>query len=146
MVDVFSCRKRSEIMSRVKSSGTKPELAVLAIVRRLGRRPSRNVKGLPGTPDICIQPLKKAIFVNSCFFHQHKGCRASHRPTSNMAFWERKLDANVRRDRRVRRELNRMGWSVAVVWECRLKDQERLTRRLERFLNAGRRAGLIRPD
>ena len=135
MTDVFSRRKRSEIMSSVRSKDTGPEKTVAGLVRSLGHRPSLNVKKLPGTPDVVLPTIRKIIFVHSCFFHQHDGCRARQRPKTHKRFWNDKLDRNVKRDARVRRQLNRLGWSVAVVWECQLKDIERLRRRLEKFLN-----------
>ncbi|HMO51674.1 MAG TPA: DNA mismatch endonuclease Vsr [Kiritimatiellia bacterium] len=139
MVDVFSSRKRSEIMSRVRSSGSIPEKTVARCIRRLGFFPKLNVKHLPGTPDICLPEIRKIIFVHSCFFHQHPGCRGSERPKTRRAYWTKKLDSNIRRDQRVRRQLNRMGWSVAVVWECQLKDHDRLRRRLKTFLRFQRK-------
>lgn len=137
MTDVFSARKRSEIMSHIRSTGTKPEKAVARMIRQLGYRPKLNVTDLPGSPDICIPSLRKVIFVHGCFFHQHAGCRGSHRPKSRKAYWNNKLDANIRRDRRVRRQLYRMGWSVAVVWECQIHYGDALMRRLSRFLERG---------
>jgi DNA mismatch endonuclease (patch repair protein) len=88
---------------------------------------------LPGTPDIVIQDQKKAVFVNGCFWHGHKGCSRAARPETNKVFWDRKIDGNVTRDRRNLRELKKEGWSVLVIWQCQTKDETVLLRHLKRF-------------
>ena len=86
---------------------------------RLGLRPILNHRNLPGKPDMVFPSKKFAVFVHGCFFH---GCPLHYRlPKTNRKFWARKFTDNRRRDRRVRRELNSLGWRVAVVWECDLK-------------------------
>ena len=76
----------------------------------------------------------KVIFVHGCFWHGHERCPRSQRPTTNMDFWNKKLDSNVNRDKRDKSELRRMGWKVLVVWECEARDSKRLMKKLERFL------------
>lgn len=136
MADVFSEEKRSWVMSRVKGRDTAPELAVRSILHHHGYRFRLHRKDLPGCPDIVLPRHKKIVFVNGCFWHGHKGCRKSSRPTTNVDFWNSKIDANVARDRKVIRKLRRLGWSVLVVWECELRSPEKLERRLLRFLSS----------
>lgn len=135
MADIFSKKKRSEIMSQVRANGTQPELLVRALLKSLGFRPSRYDSGLPGKPDIVFRNRKKAIFVHGCFWHGHKECKRSKMPTSNKRFWYNKITGNIRRDQRVQRALRRSGWSVMVIWQCQLKDSGRVTARLRRFLD-----------
>jgi DNA mismatch endonuclease (patch repair protein) len=120
VTDVFSKRKRSKIMSRIRSSGTKPEVAFRKLVRELsGRRLRLNVPSLPGSPDVVVYSLRLALFIDGCFWH----CCPLHgsKPKSNVAFWKDKLRKNVLRDRRTRRELRCLGWTVWVLWEHDLR-------------------------
>jgi G:T-mismatch repair DNA endonuclease (very short patch repair protein) len=63
-------------------------------------------------------------------------CRACRIPATRRAYWTAKLRGNAGRDRRVRRKIGRLGWTMLVVWECQTRDAERLRRRLEAFLYA----------
>ena len=119
MVDPLSPERRSRQMARVRSTDTAPELVVRRLLHQLGYRFRVHYRSMPGTPDVAFPGRKKAIFVHGCFWHQHH-CRRGARPTSNREFWDRKLDANLARDRRNLRELALAGWSVLVVWECEL--------------------------
>jgi len=131
MADVFSKRKRSQIMSRIRSSGGPKERVFRKAVREAyGGRTKVNDECLPGTPDVSIYKLKVAAFFDGCYWH---GCPLHGRvPKSNVEFWEKKIGGNKRRDRRVRKELRRMGWRVWVVWEHELKDVPRLVRNLKK--------------
>ena len=135
MTDVFSQEKRSWVMSRIKGRDTKPEILVRSLIFRMGFRFRLHRRDLPGVPDIVLPGRRKVIFVHGCFWHGHKGCPRSKRPTTNQAFWNNKLDGNIKRDRRYRRELRRLGWKVLTVWECETRAPERLSRKLETFLH-----------
>lgn len=121
MTDIFSKRKRSQIMSRIRSSGSKPEVVLRALVRRSsgGLSLRYNYSGLPGSPDVVVFSLGLAIFMEGCFWH---GCPEHGRvPKSNVKFWEAKLSRNRRRDARNRRQLRELGWTVWRIWEHDLK-------------------------
>jgi DNA mismatch endonuclease (patch repair protein) len=135
MADVFTPEKRSWIMSRVRGRDTRPEILVRSFVHRMGYRFRTHRRELPGNPDIVLRRHGKAILVHGCFWHGHKYCPRSRRPTTNEIFWSDKLDANKRRDKRFRQALRRLGWKVLVVWECETKKPEQLLRKLERFLH-----------
>lgn len=141
MTDVFSQEKRSWIMSRVQGRNTKPEMLVRSFVFRMGFRFRLHRRDLPGTPDIVLPRHRKVIFVHGCFWHGHKSCQRSKRPTTNESFWNNKLDGNIERDKRYRREIRKMGWKVLIVWECETKRPVKLLRKLERFLHGGREKG-----
>lgn len=136
MADVFSQEKRSWIMGRVRGRDTKPEIMVRSFVHRMGYRFRIHRRELPGCPDIVLPRHGKTIFVHGCFWHGHKQCPRSKRPTTSKRFWNKKLDGNIERDERFRRGLQRMGWKVLVVWECETRAPERLLRKLVRFLHA----------
>lgn len=132
-MDVYPPSKRSEVMRRVRSRDTQPELSVRRIVHRLGFRFRLNVVELPGSPDLVLPRLRKVIFVHGCFWHRHT-CPAANLPVTRAEYWRSKLERNARRDRRDVRELRRAGWRVLVIWECQIKNQERLSKRLVKFL------------
>jgi len=135
MADVFSQEKRSWIMSRVKGRDTKPEILVRSFIFRMGFRFRLHRRNLPGTPDIVLPRHRKVIFVHGCFWHGHKNCSRSKRPTTNENFWKDKLDGNIERDKRHKLELRQMGWKVLIVWECETKNPDKLLRKLKRFLH-----------
>ncbi len=121
MADTVSKQKRSEIMSRVTGKETKPEIMVRKYLFARGLRYRKNVKQLPGTPDIVFSKYKTAVFVNGCFWHGHKGCKYSHLPSTNLEYWEKKIADNLERDERKTRELEKLGYRVLIVWQCQLK-------------------------
>ncbi|MHB1858070.1 MAG: very short patch repair endonuclease [Acidobacteriaceae bacterium] len=126
--------KRSLIMAAVHSKDTKPEMAVRKIVHALGYRYRLYDISLPGRPDLVFLSRRKVIFVHGCFWHRHPKCKYATRPKSRVDFWELKFSANVARDRRTRRELKKLGWTILTVWQCELKKPEKLTERLNEFL------------
>lgn len=114
-------------MRAVRSSGTTPELAVRKCAHGMGYRYRLHGAGLPGRPDLVFPSRRVAVFVHGCFWHQHPGCARAARPGTRRAYWDRKLDRNVARDREVQGQLAKMGWRVVVLWECgvgRLSDLE----------------------
>ena len=70
-------------LSKVKSSDTKPEIVVRKFLFHNGFRYRKNFKTWPGSPDICLTKIKKAIFIHGCFWHRHKDCKLSYFPKSN---------------------------------------------------------------
>jgi DNA mismatch endonuclease (patch repair protein) len=134
MTDVFPPTKRSQIMSSVRPYDTQPELLVRSMVHRMGYRFRIHKQGLPGNPDIVLPKHKKVIFVHGCFWHGHRECSRSKRPGTHQAFWGKKLDSNMARDKRQLRELRKIGWDVLVVWQCQLKNQTGLQNKIECFL------------
>ena len=123
-------------MSKVRGKDTGPELIVRRLTHKLGFRYSLNKKGLPGSPDLVFTSRRKAIFVHGCFWHQHRRCARSKPPSSRTDYWLPKLEANRQRDQRNVRALRKLGWKVMTIWECQLKNRERVCSRLSNFLNA----------
>jgi DNA mismatch endonuclease, patch repair protein len=91
-------------------------------------------KDLPGKPDLAFSRLRKAIFVHGCFWHGHDNCSYGRLPKSNLEYWSRKLERNKERDAENIRCLLEMGWEVAVVWQCELKDIDAVVAKLVDFL------------
>ena len=135
-MDSLSKSERSERMSRVKSKDTKPELAVRRLVHSLGYRYRLHPRDVPGKPDICFRNRRKLIFVQGCFWHRHQDvpCKLARLPKTRVDFWQSKLDANRSRDDRVHAQLEALGWSILLVWECELGQWERLKNKIELVL------------
>ncbi|HTX21262.1 MAG TPA: very short patch repair endonuclease [Candidatus Aquilonibacter sp.] len=120
MADVWTKKKRSEVMSLVRSRGNKDtELVLVRLFRKNKIRYWRRHVALFGKPDFSFRKRRLVIFVDGCFWH---GCPIHARqPKSNRAFWRRKLLANKKRDRLVNLTLRRAGWRVIRIWECALQ-------------------------
>lgn len=104
-----------------RSKNTKPELLVRTYLRAAGLTGYRlQWKREFGRPDVAFPGRRVAIFVHGCFWHRCPYCHPS-RPRSNSAFWEAKFRRNRERDERHTHALLERGWTVIVVWECRLK-------------------------
>ena len=125
-------------MALVRSTDTGPEMVVRRLVHSLGYRYRLHRKDLPGSPDLTFPSRRKVLFVHGCFWHQHTCKRGARIPSTSREYWVRKLGRNVARDKRVRRELKKLGWSSLVVWECQTKPRTiaRLSARIERFLES----------
>jgi DNA mismatch endonuclease (patch repair protein) len=91
---------------------------------------------LPGKPDFVIKPSKTVIFVHGCFWHNHPNCSRAKLPKTNRSFWKRKIESNKRRDRRNARLLRNQGWRVITVWQCSLRDPDKVLSRMKRMLGA----------
>src|SRR5437762_820821 len=119
--DIFDKAKRSAVMRAVKSRDTKPELEVRRRLRAMGFRPATRPAKLPGSPDVVLVALRTVVFVHGCFWHRHEDCPRATTPATRTDYWQAKFDRNVVRDRRVVKQLRRLGWRVLTVWECRAK-------------------------
>lgn len=135
MADIVSKKKRSWLMSRVRGANTLPEKRVEGVLREHKIKFRRQVRSLPGTPDLVIREMRVIVLVNGCFWHGHKNCTLSRLPRTRRKFWSEKFEANRRRDARVRRALRKMGWKVVTVWGCQTKDSVRMNRILDRALS-----------
>jgi DNA mismatch endonuclease (patch repair protein) len=119
---------RSQMMARIRSKYTRPEILTRAAVHALGLRYRNHVTDLPGKPDLANKTSKWAIFVHGCFWHSHERCRLASRPKSNTAYWEPKLKGNLTRDLAHYRELELQGYRVFIIWECDTRNPELLDR------------------
>ena len=124
------------MMARIKGKGTKPELLVRQMAHRFGYRFRLYQRNLPGSPDLVFPRLKLVIFVNGCFWHRHENCKYAYNPKTNVEFWTCKFKNNVLRDKKVKKELEGMGWRVANVWECETANAVVLRRMLSSILRS----------
>jgi len=130
-LDIYTKEKRSEIMARIKSSGTKPEEKIADLLKQAGLRFRRHVKLPQGNVDFVIRSAKTVILVHGCFWHGHTCSRASL-PSSNRLFWKDKISRNKHRDSRLVRQLRKDGWHVVTIWQCRLRNPNLILTRLRR--------------
>jgi DNA mismatch endonuclease (patch repair protein) len=128
---------RSQMMGRIRSSDTRPEMLTRAAVHALGVRFRKHLTALPGKPDLANQKHKGAIFVHGCFWHSHRGCRLASQPKSNTAYWEPKLRRNKARDVEKVVALRGLGFKVLVVWECDIRGGSTLRAQLRKFFAGG---------
>jgi DNA mismatch endonuclease (patch repair protein) len=136
LVDTLSASERSERMRLIKSRDTKPELRVRQLVWSLGYRYRVGRSDVPGKPDLAFIGRRQAMFVHGCFWHRHNCPMGVRAPRTHVEFWAEKFRRNVQRDTEVQRQLKARGWRSLVIWECELRDQRRLARRVRGFLSA----------
>lgn len=134
MADIFSTSKRSQIMASISGKDTKPERLVRSRLFKEGFRFRKNVKTLPGKPDIVLPKHKTIVLIHGCFWHGHK-CKKATRPTSNIEFWNSKIQSNINRDKRVKMELKKSGWQVITIWDCKLTNRGSLDKTMNKLIN-----------
>ena len=130
MADNHTPEERSYNMSRIRSKDTKPEEVVRKYLFAQGFRYRKNVRKLPGCPDIVLPKYKTVIFVQGCFWHMHD-CGRFHWPASNQEYWKPKIERNVERDKKNMELLRSMEWDVLTIWECELSTKEKREHRLK---------------
>jgi DNA mismatch endonuclease (patch repair protein) len=133
VADVFSKKKRSQVMAAIRSRGNKDtELKLASILRAAGITGWRRHQPFPGHPDFIFRHARLAVFVDGCFWH---GCpKHGRKPGSNRAYWLPKLRRNRERDAAVKRFLCSAGWTVIRLWEHDLATPQRCAARITRAL------------
>ena len=121
IMDQVSAAVRSRMMRAIRSKNTKPELQVRRTLHIAGYRSRLHRKDLPGTPDLVLPRYRMAVQINGCFWHRHDCPRGRRRPSSNVDYWDQKLERNWRRQAAAAQALSEAGWSVVTIWECELK-------------------------
>lgn len=107
-------------MAKIRGKETGPEVVVRKFLFSKGLRFRKNVKKLPGTPDIVLPKYKTVIFIHGCFWHSHKNCKKAQLPETRYEFWQKKISGNVVRDKKNARQLKKAEWKVIVLWQCQL--------------------------
>ncbi|WP_068777741.1 very short patch repair endonuclease [Paenibacillus sp. FJAT-26967] len=138
MADMFTQEQRSKNMKAIRSSGSTLESKVTKELWNKGFRFRRNVRKLMGNPDIAIQKYKLVIFIDSCFWHS---CPIhGKKPSSNVEYWEKKLQRNVGRDNDVNNYYSKSGWLVLRVWEHEvMNDFESTMEKITNFIKQAKR-------
>jgi len=133
MTDTVSKKKRSEIMSKIRSKDSKIEIAFRKTLWSEGFRYSKNSSKYFGKPDLILKKYKIVIFLDSCFWH---GCKKHCRmPATNKKYWTEKIERNKQRDKEVNKYYKRLGWKIFRIWEHEIqKNFDKVTSRIIKFL------------
>ncbi len=124
MADTVSKKKRSEIMSAIKSKDTKIEIVFRKALWKAGLRYRKNPLKYFGKPDIVLKKHKTVIFIDSCFWH---GCKKHCRiPATRRKYWNEKIKGNKKRDREVSKYYKKIDWKIYRVWEHDLKNIDKI--------------------
>lgn len=121
MPDNLTTAQRKSCMSKIRGTNTKPEQRIRRELWHRGFRYLINDVRLPGKPDLVLPKYRTVIFVHGCFWHGHTGCKKFSLPKTNEEYWWPKIARNQQRDQEVWRQLEAIGWSVIIVWECELR-------------------------
>ncbi len=108
-------------MKANKSKGTSIELLVGKALWERGIRYRKNSNKIFGKPDFSIQKIKLAIFVDGEFWHGKDWHIRKGDHKSNIAFWTKKIEGNIKRDDVVNQTLENDGWTVLRFWEKEIK-------------------------
>lgn len=136
MSDFMSAAQRSAAMSAVRGKDTAIERTLRSQLHRKGFRFRKNVRDLPGRPDIVLPKYRCVIFVHGCFWHHHRNCKRSKLPATRPAFWAKKIGDNVSRDQQQIKALRNDGWKIITVWECHLKEADSKQRTIEKVIES----------
>lgn len=119
MADNLTKEQRHKNMTNIRSTNTRIEKDVTKALWNLGYRFRKNVKTLPGKPDIAIQKYKIVIFLDSCFWH--KCPEHFKKPKSNLEYWEPKIKRNIERDAEINQYYKDNNWHLLRIWEHEIK-------------------------
>lgn len=122
MSDRITKEQRSKNMSRIRGKDTSIEIKVRKYLYHHGFRYRKNVKSLPGTPDIVLMKYNVVLFVNGCFWHHHHNCKYATVPKTNPLYWKEKIEKNVENDIKNYNKLVQLDYKVIVIWECEIKE------------------------
>jgi len=127
--DLLPTKKRSELMSKIRSRDTKFEQDFIVTLRRATRkRFQTNVASIKGKPDIVFQRGKACIFLDSNFWHGWHYPRWKHLLKND--FWREKIKNNRKRDRKTTAFLRKDGWTVLRFWEHQAKNPDKSIRKI----------------
>ena len=137
-MDIVSQKTRSRMMAGIRNKNTKPEIIIRRQLHSLGFRFRLHRRIGKARPDLILPRWNTCIFVHGCYWHRHKGCKLASVPKSNTDFWQTKFNQNVDRDKRNIGELEALGWSVGIIWECSVRNEIITDGELEKAIKSGR--------
>jgi len=135
VADTLTPNERSKRMSLIRGKDSSPEMKLRRLVHGMGFRYRLHVKDLPGKPDLVFPSRRAVIFMHGCFWHRHPGCKLARMPKTKLDFWGPKLEGNRERDLRNQEMLKKLGWHVLVVWECEMKNIDKVSNKVRGFLH-----------
>lgn len=108
-------------MQAIRSQNTKIEIKLGKALWAKGYRYRKNDKTVLGKPDFTIKRSKLAIFCDSEFWHGKDWETQQKRIATNSKFWITKIQRNIERDKLVKEQLIKDGWTVLRFWESEIK-------------------------
>jgi len=130
-MDTVSKKRRSQIMSEVKSKDSKIEIEFRKLLWNEGYRYRKNVSRYLGKPDVLLIKYKTVIFIDSCFWH---GCKKHLRlPSSRIEYWKNKIRGNIERDKKVNAYYRKIGWTVIRIWEHDKNNLSKVIKKLRKI-------------
>jgi DNA mismatch endonuclease (patch repair protein) len=120
-MDCLTPEQRHTAMSHIRSKNTSIEIQLRKALWKKGIRYRKNLKTLPGCPDIAITKYKIAIFCDGEFWHGKNWENKRGSIKTNHDFWVSKIDRNIARDNKIEKELDNMGWVVLRFWGNEIK-------------------------
>lgn len=117
-MDNLTQLQRKKNMQHIKDKDTKIELVLRKALWERGYRYRKNVKNLPGKPDIILSKYKIAIFCDGEFFHgkDWEALKLRLKNSNNSEYWIRKISRNKERDEEINKQLLFQGWTVIRFW------------------------------
>jgi DNA mismatch endonuclease, patch repair protein len=117
----YTTKERSELMSKIKSKNTTPEIKLRKELWKLGFRYRKHNKNLPGNPDIVIAKFKIIIFIDGAFWHGYNWIEKKKKIKTNRKFWIPKIERNMQRDYENNIKIAALGYKVFRFWEHEIK-------------------------
>jgi len=114
--------KRSELMKKIRSTNTKPEIVFRKELWNSGIRYRLNSALLPGKPDIVINKYKIVIFIDGNFWHGYQWKKKKTRIKANREYWIKKIEGNIKRDKINNKKLKKLGFTIFRFWDHQIND------------------------
>jgi len=134
MADVFSTKKRSDVMTHIRSKNTVIERIVFKFLKRNNIYFVKHYNRVAGKPDVAKPRAKKAVFIDGDFWHG--GRDYGNRKNKLPQYWKLKIQKNIARDKENLKKLKNQGWKVLRVWEYDLEHNQKSTlKKIGLFLN-----------
>jgi DNA mismatch endonuclease (patch repair protein) len=131
-------KERSELMKKIRSSGTKPEVDLGKALWGKGYRYRKHYGRLPGKPDFVFVKNKVAVFIDGEFWHGFNWNEKKAKIKANRDYWIPKIEKTIKRDRQNNKLIKKMSWKVLRFWEKQVTtDLGKCIKRIERALQNG---------
>jgi len=119
----YTTPERSKMMKKIKSTNSKAEARLQKALWNIGLRYRKNVRSLPGIPDIVFRKYRLVIFVDGSFWHGYNWEKRREEIRSNRDFWIAKIERNIQHDKEVNQMLLDQGWHVIRFWDDEIKKE-----------------------
>ncbi|WP_255347578.1 DUF559 domain-containing protein [Candidatus Nitrosotenuis chungbukensis] len=114
---MFSKKKRSEIMSKIKSKNTKLDCSMAKILTK-SHFTFRQYPKIFGNPDFVVKK-KVVVFCDSSFWHGRNWRKLKQKLSrgNNPQYWVSHIAKNKKRDKMVNKKMRNDGYIVVRFWD-----------------------------